>query len=455
MSGTRTPGPYSELDLGDVKLPLWIIPFDAKGGCTGPQTRKSLIEAVAGGGYTHAFVFSHGWNNTFDQAVANYECFVNGYHELVQTHALKPPPLPYRPLLIGIYWPSIDLVLPWEKAPKIAGVTEASGPDPMDLDYMVREAERSVDHERATKIGELAGRIALTEAEAREFAAALSEAYPSDDELGHAGSPDADDLMQTWSDLVKAGQTEDKSQPAGPESFGVARADRAAADPQAAGWISSLTQFDPRDVLRAFTVYKMKDRAGRVGATGGASLLRDLLTASRKSRFHLIGHSYGARLLLSAICSQPLPRSVRSLLLLEPAVNYLCFAKQVPKIGRPGGFRAALSRVEEPILTTFSSHDVPLHDFFHIAVRRRSDLGEIKVGALGVVPSIYAALGGWGPGLDPDEVKEVPLARFPDRYVLDAASYRVYALNGESGIHSHSDVINESTFWALYNQVTV
>jgi pimeloyl-ACP methyl ester carboxylesterase len=452
-------GPYCEIRLADARLPLWIVPFDASGACAGPETLARVVAELAGGGYTDVFVFSHGWNNTFARASERYEAFIRGYHEFVGSHGL-PQPSPYKPLLVGIYWPSIDLILPREAPPAIAGLqgaSETAGGE-MDLDSMARVAEESLAPERAADLRGLLADLELAGPNAQELAELLAEAYPDDDEVdAGAARPAAQDLMRTWTDLVGAGFTDSAAGPAGPESFGVAVDDRSAAGPQAAGAVStalrSAGRLDPRDILRAFTVYKMKDRAGRVGASGGAALLRDLLSASEQPRLHLIGHSYGCRLLLSAICAEEPPRPVSSLLLLEPAVNYLCFAREVPKHGRPGGFRSVLTRVEEPILSTFSPRDRALRDFFHIAVRRRSDVGELKPAALGVTPSIYAALGGWGPGGLDGEAQELPLALPPNRYPPAHAGCRVYALNGAVGITSHSDVINEWTYWALYNQV--
>lgn len=354
-----------------------------------------------------------------------------------------------------MFWPSIALVLPRQKAPDIAGGSAVSlEADPNTA--AVREVAAALESESAARFMDLAARSDLPHGEARELAGLLARAYPADDEADpDASAPSVDDVMATWSSVIKAGFTEAGAGPSGPDSFGVADEDQEwAAGPAVAGPLSSIVHFDPRDIVRAFTVYKMKDRAGVVGSAGGSALVNDLLAASNESRIHLIGHSYGGRLLLSAICSRSMPRKARSLLLLEPAVNYLCFARQVPKRGRPGGYRAALDRVEQPIMSTFSPHDAALHDFFHLAVRRGKDLGELEIAALGVVPSIYAALGGWGTGgLDGDEAVEMPLASCPHRYAVRDPACRVYALNGATGITGHSDVINDWTYWALYNQV--
>src|SRR5204863_823662 len=116
------------------------------------------------------------------------------------------------------------------------------------------------------------------------------------------------------------------------------------------------------------------------------------------ARVHLIGHSYACKVVLSALCFQELPRPVTSLLLLQPAISYLCFAAaDATGTGKPGGYHDALDKVEQPILTTYSTHDVALRDLFHLAVRRPFDQGEEHIGA-DVPPSPYAALGGYGPG---------------------------------------------------------
>src|SRR5262249_33596848 len=160
--------------------------------------------------------------------------------------------------------------------------------------------------------------------------------------------------------------------------------------------IGGAKRYLPRDLLRLFTVRQMKDRAGVVGATGVAALLAEI-GALGAARVHLIGHSYGARLLLSALGASDAPPLVAAaMLLLQPAVSHLCFAAHVEATGQPGGYRRALARVRAPIVATFSRHDVPLRRVFHLAVRRRRDAGELQI-AGDDPPSIFAALGGYGP----------------------------------------------------------
>jgi hypothetical protein len=53
---------------GGVEVPWDITPFDRDGECTGPETRKQLVEKLKTGPYTDVYLFSHGWNNAWKEA---------------------------------------------------------------------------------------------------------------------------------------------------------------------------------------------------------------------------------------------------------------------------------------------------------------------------------------------------------------------------------------------------
>jgi pimeloyl-ACP methyl ester carboxylesterase len=197
----------------------------------------------------------------------------------------------------------------------------------------------------------------------------------------------------------------------------------------------------------------MKDRAGTVGANGVGPLLHDLLAARGNMRMHMIGHSYGGKVVLSAICAGgELPRKVHSVLLLQPAVSHLCFAERVPGTNKPGGYRKALERVERSIFSTFSDHDVPLTKLFHFALRRADDLGEERIAAGGEPPSVYAALGGFGPRRAGERLVDIQDVNNP--YDLTDET-RIYGIRGTRTIMGHGDISNESTWWALYSLASI
>ena len=118
-------GPYRTIvSVEGDEVPYYVIPFDKDGCCVGPRTLEHLLDAAAG--YSDIFVFSHGWNNDWSAATQRYESFVNGWQALRREFRL-PMPAGYKPLLVGIFWPSQALA--WfdsELAPAIAASDPAA-----------------------------------------------------------------------------------------------------------------------------------------------------------------------------------------------------------------------------------------------------------------------------------------------------------------------------------------
>lgn len=446
MAGPLAPGaPYRLLGLEDGRAaPFYVVPFDKDGLCSGPLTARHLVDEVAGGGTTDVFLFSHGWNNDWATAVRRYDDFIAGFSSL---RARYPLGRDFRPVLAGIFWPSTALVAPWERGPGFAGGA-GSGDDAGAAERAeVDEVAAVVPADRRGRFYALAQRPGdLGEDEAAEFAALVAGAFAGRDELRAAESVPPTEVLRVWRAVPSGAPV-----PAG-DDFGFAADDlgSAAGDatgPQAAG---SFRALDPRSLIRLATVLLMKDRSGRVGARGVADLLSSVLAAGH-ARVHLIGHSYGAKVVLSALAARSPGRNVDSVLLLQPAMSYLCFAADADGEGHPGGYRPALSRAEQPIMTTYSRNDLPLTRFFQWAARRASDLGEVQIAG---VPGRYAALGGFGPGGIDGEAVEVP-ARLPaEPYAAAAAGIRVVAVESSEFISGHGDISNDATHWMLLNQVS-
>lgn len=451
---TLAAGPYKMVDLGDgTSVPLYLIPFDKNGACEAPQTRAHLVTAARDGAFTDVFILSHGWNNDWAAATRYYDAFLARYQRMRRERGLKYD-RPVRPLFVGVIWPSTALVWDSERGPRMASVGGPAASDDAAVDQERRELQAVADllaPADAERLYALSQKPKMTEAEGAEMAGLLAPLYTStDDELrGDVPAPSREELLAYWKGIAPevsrgAGTADDAS-----GDFGAATDPAAtrADEPAAAGGLSLPSA---RDVIRMFTVWRMKDRAGTVGTRGVGPLLDDVLGAG-DARVHLLGHSYGGKVVLSALCAGDKPRPVNSVLLLQPAVSALCFAANVDRTGRPGGYRKALDgRVEQPIFSTFSRQDVPLTCIFHLALRRRADLGEARIAA--GAPSKFAALGGFGPqGLGPAESQVVVMKDVGDRYTMGGP--KVHGLRGDQAITGHGDIVNDATAWALYCQV--
>ncbi|WP_030208990.1 hypothetical protein [Streptomyces sp. NRRL S-87] len=460
-------GPFEQIPMdGGGSADLYLLRFDDQGRLRSPEAAAEVRARVQDPqDVTDVFCFAHGWNNVFAQALDRYRGFATGF--VTQGAAFGiPKPAPYRPLLVGAIWPSTSFVMPWEAGPQIAADPDPFGRQAAEVEELLELVTSSLDPAEDQEFTEAVdGRRSVDAATAErlaEIAIGALRAGPDPDD--GSPPPQAGDLLEAWAALDGlahgggAGAGGAPGSPgdgaagdpgAAPVGFGTIGDHPHEAQPGAAG-----LDFDPRDLLRMATVWKMKARAGTVGAHGVGPLVEHVLTHST-ARLHLIGHSFGARVVLSALTTAAAPRPAHCVLLLQPAVNRWCFAPRVAGTQRAGGFHGVLDKVTRPVLTTFSSHDAPLTRFFHLAMRG-SHLGEPDFAGVGDT-DLYGALGGFGPaGLTGLSVEEKAAVPGEDRYPLDGGA-RVIAvdggvdINGLPAISGHGDISNPVTWWALHD----
>lgn len=443
MSDTPIAGPIRTVaGPGGSAAPFYIVPFDKRGVCVGPQTRDMLIAQAPGA--TDIFLCSHGWNNTWATALGHYDAFIAEFLRL-RADFWAAPERDYRPLITGVFWPSTALVGAGEQEPDIAG---GNGPGGMTPELLELAGELGAAD--AAALCREVDRSRLTDEQALTVARLLTPVLGhSPDDLGVAQAT-PEELVEAW----RAAPDVDARPAAGAstQSGGFVPDEEPAAqsvtEPLAAGRLDAL---NPRNIVRLTTVLLMKDRAGSVGASGVADLLTRLRAAAPQARIHLIGHSYGCRVLLSALCHPAGAQSVTvdSMLLLQPAVSCYSFAPAgaIPGMAGSGGYHDAPQRCRGPVVCTYSADDVPLTRFFHWAARRRADLGEAQIA--GQPPSRYAALGGYGPhGV---AARQLNAVEAPAPYAFGGRG--IVGVRSDGIIKGHSDVTSPATAWMLLNQV--
>jgi hypothetical protein len=123
-----------------------------------------------------------------------------------------------------------------------------------------------------------------------------------------------------------------------------------------------------REVLRQATYFEMKKRAGTVGRAGLGPMIGLLQREIPGLGVHLIGHSFGARLVSFALAGLPAAASVRSLTLLQGAFSHFAFADALPHDrSRSGALRGMQQRVDGPVVVCFSSHDSAVGKLYPLA----------------------------------------------------------------------------------------
>lgn len=435
---SRTPGPYP---LPEISMESWIVRFDENGVCTSPGTRDALLAALEAAPDRPVIVFSHGWNNDFAAATSLYTRFLQNFESVARDAPLS---FAAKPIFIGLTWPSIWLA--FDQGPQLAAAADRSAQEDAVVAALRRVLPKETDW---PKFYALLESDRLGKDEAREFAGLIAPALQGGEREGPRDAPPTELLvLQAMERLQRA------SSPSGSAGYdlresGTIDGASATAGANTAGGLDFL---DPRNALRLASLYIMKDRAGLVGAVGVAELLRAVLTRSR--RVFLVGHSFGCKVVMSAVCAAPLPRVVAGVLLLQPAISYLAFANRIAGLDLPGAYHGALERVEKPIFVTYSGNDLPLHSIYHLALMREKDIGEGPRAAAastsaGAPPNMFAALGGYGPR-DCDETLIDPMPDAGGTYDYPATA-RVVGVDGTAGkrIDSHGGVATPGAAWAL------
>jgi hypothetical protein len=193
------------------------------------------------------------------------------------------------------------------------------------------------------------------------------------------------------------------------------------------------------------TYYQMKERAGKIGCSGLHPLLVQIRRKFPQVRLHLIGHSFGARLLTAAVAG-PNPNTrlqVDTLTLLQGAFSHYSLAEKYDG-KRNGFFRRVVTdkRVKGPILISRTKNDKAVGLAYALASRIANQVAA----AIGGPEDIYGGMGRNGALKTPEAINNQLLK---DQVRFDFQKGRIYNLNGDNCISHHSDICQQEVARAL------
>jgi hypothetical protein len=278
--------------------PHWEISFDEQGKPNQGEA-DTLLRELPGQDLTDLFVFSHGWNNDRGQARRLYQLYFQQVPGLLAQGGAAGA----RVGTLGVVWPSKR----WADEPEptgdgggggAAGLGDAApAPAATAGDGALVEDLKDVftgDQHRAA-LDELARLLE----ERPEDPAALARFQALMAEL--ATDPDAGSPGEDQGELALL---EDDPE----EVFGrFADAVPQTGEGGAAGLDDTFGRLwgGAKEALRQLTYFEMKKRAGVVGKEGLGPLLGRIHQADPDVHIHLIGHSFGARLVSFALAGLP------------------------------------------------------------------------------------------------------------------------------------------------------
>ncbi|WP_327307531.1 serine-threonine protein kinase [Streptomyces sp. NBC_01298] len=392
--------------------PYVELTFDAQGDA-GPGAREAIFGIEA----TDLLVFAHGWNSDRSTAIRLFDRFYAPFADLVGTGV--------RLGYVGVVWPSIrfsDEPIPdFDARGAVGGAGDGDGAPGAGiagepghgtaLDPVTRRALGAFWPGRAAeldRIAELLEERPTHDGGFTEFGALVRELAGVDgvgtgDDLAAAFAPRevpdflSGDVLRVCREfteaLAEAGATLPGDSGDSPDS--------------SAGGARTLWN-GAKEVLRQATYYQMKARAGVVGEHGLGPLLAELAGRRPALRVHLIGHSFGGRVVSFALRGLPSgARNVKSLTVLQGAFSHYAFADSLPHDrGRGGALRGLQDRIDGPLTACHSPYDSSLKVFYPLASRMAGD----SAGLLGFDER-------WG-AIGHDGVRGVPGT---PRLTLDAA----------------------------------
>jgi hypothetical protein len=417
----------------------WELGFD-EGGRPDQGELDRLLAEVPARGVTDLLMFSHGWNSDRRQARRLYQLWFGQVPGLLGRAGASATGVGS----VGVVWPAKR----WadEPEPTAAGGGGAAGLEvaaaAADDPALVEDLKDAFPGEQRAQVLDELARL-LTERP--EDAAALARFQTLMGEL--AGEPDAARASEDQGELALV---EDE-----PEAVFGRFADAVPDTGEgggAAGFGDSFGRLwkGAKEALRQLTYFEMKKRAGVVGKDGLGPVLGRLGAAAPELRVHLLGHSFGARLVSFALAGVPDAGAspVASLYLLQGAFSHFAFADALPTDpGRGGALKGMASRVGGPLVASFSVHDLAVGRLYPLAsLSSREDAAAAE-----------DALFRWG-GIGHDGAQAVQAAevelgpvgaayRFqPGRFVNLNANAVVNRGGPPAG--AHSDIFHPELVWA-------
>jgi pimeloyl-ACP methyl ester carboxylesterase len=402
-------------------------------------------------GLTDLFVVSHGWNNDMAEARALYDKLLKSISQVLDA-GVAPQSLQGRKFgVLRVFWPSKkfaeDELIPGGGAASATHENDAALIK--QLDELKTDPERlggkDKDPKRTAALNKAQALVPKLEADrgAREEYVELLRSIlnPDDKHFDDASKEffdrDPEELFKGLGDGVNA---------PGAHGSGGSASGVHAGGAAGLGDLVSGVKAAARRLANFTTYYAMKERAGVVGRVGLAPVLKRLREQNKELRLHLIGHSFGGRVVTAAACafSRDTPRVTISLL--QAAYSHNGLAKNFDQKGHDGAFRAILSehRASGPIIITHTKNDKAVGIAYPLASR----IARQEAAALGDENDPYGGMGRNGAQATPEaKAKAGNLLHAGGAY--NFAPGGVFNLKADDFISDHSDVGGQQVAYAI------
>ena len=323
-------------------------------------------------GTTDVIVASHGWNNTEEQAEQQLYIPLFTNFAAIASDQLQNKKI----AIVGVIWPSkkftdvVDAAVAQQARGGGAGFGSSSTAADETIKAKLDVIATMFDKKAAKKItaaknqiGKLESDLAARRKFADELRSLLDEsAAHEEDNSALFFKLDGSVLLEKLkmpTPLVSTGQVGG----GGAASLGTHPKATPAGGAAGLGDVFSGIKSGAIRFLNYLAYYEMKKRAGTVGQKGVGPMLDRL--AGNAQRIHLVGHSFGCRLVTAAAATSTTDK-LQSMSLLQAAFSHNGFSKSMN-----GFFRSVVDnhRIKGPIVITYTPNDRAVGIAYPVASR--------------------------------------------------------------------------------------
>jgi hypothetical protein len=450
-----------------MSIPILEVQIDKDSNLVIPSQETDIIKALTAPGnpFTDVVVISHGWNDDMDEARTLYRDFFRAFEQVFPAGAGKT-------LAAGVLWPSKKFA----EADLIPGGAASADNDPVadgvlldrlqDMKHVFgdSEADQKLDQMKALVAG-----LSADPAKQNQFVTLMGAIL---DRYTDPAQRSDDEGKVTVSDRAKnnGGAALLRSfglpitQKVTPGGGGASDVGGLAGNPalhqSGAGSAAGLGDFfsgikaGALRLLNLTTFSVMKDRAGKIGRDAVNPMTLRLQAAVPKTlKFHLVGHSFGGRLVTAAV-DGPNALRVQTLLLLQAAYSHSGLALNFEP-NKSGFFHAVFDnhKVTGPILITHSKNDRAVGLAYPLVSRLNGDDAASIAASIGDANDPFGGMG--ASGAQHVDKAEIALLPAGGKYDFVTPGKLVFNLNGDAIIQSHGDVARPETAAALAAAMTL
>ena len=346
-------------------IPYVAARFDQEGAALNKQ------EIVLPQGTADVIVAAHGWNNTEEQADRLYTDLFTNFS------AVAPDQVQNKKIaIVGVIWPSkkftdvVDAAVAEQARGGGAGFGTSSTAADETIKAKLDVIATMFDKKAGKKITAAKNQIAKLESDlaARrkfvdELRSLLDESAANEEDNSALFFKLDGSVMLEKLKMPTPAVSSGTGGGGGAASVGAHTKTTPAGGAAGLGDIFSGIKSGAIRFLNYLAYYEMKKRAGTVGQNGVGPMLDRL--ANNVQRIHLVGHSFGCRVVTAAAATSTTDK-LQSMSLLQGAFSHNGFSKSMN-----GFFRSVVDnqRIKGPILITYTSNDRAVGIAYPVASR--------------------------------------------------------------------------------------